>query len=281
MNFKLLVPTYRTRERWVHEVLGGLGERPLGRMLNLGSGEGDIDAALATYATELDSCDVNEADVAHAKSLNAGIPNVRYSVEDGEALSFADGTFDVVTCLEVIEHVPRPTVLLAEIARVLRPGGALVLSCPSVRFPVTYDPVNAALAAVGGGGGASAPHLPFGAYGYGHSWLVEERDLEGWLRDAGFRIDREDKLSGWLVGAMECYWPGLLQRALKANAGNTTSSGAATGDARPARAVPKLRPSTRRPPLVAAVDGLIALDRAVSSRSARSVGLGFVARKER
>jgi len=278
VNFKLLVPTYRTRERWVHEALSGLGPKPLGRMLNLGSGEGDIDAALATYATELESCDVNEADVAHAKSLNAGIPNVRYSVEDGEALSFADDSFDVVTCLEVIEHVPRPTAMLAEIARVIRPGGALVLSCPSVHFPVTYDPVNAALASFGGrggGGGARPPHLPFGAYGYGHSWLVDAGELEGWLRDAGLVIEREDKLSGWLVGATECYWPGLLQRVLKANAGNTTASAA--------RAVPKLRPTARRPPLVAAVDGLIALDRALSSSSkeARSVGLGFVARKTR
>jgi 2-polyprenyl-3-methyl-5-hydroxy-6-metoxy-1,4-benzoquinol methylase len=265
VNFKLLFPTYRTRERWVHEVLGNVGKKPLGRMLNVGAGEGDIDAALASYATELESCDVNEDDVAHARALNAGVPNVRYSVQDGESLSFDDASFDVVTCLEVIEHVTRPMVLLGEIARVLKPGGVLVLTCPSVRFPVTYDPVNATLAALPG-----RAHLPVGAYAYGHSWLVDQTELELWLEGVDLRIERKDKLSGWLVGAMECYWPGLLQRALKANAGNTTKR---------AESSRSLRPSTKTPPLVGAVDALIALDRRLSARSPRSVGLGYVVRK--
>lgn len=265
MNFKLLFPTYRTRERWVHEVLGDVGKKPLGRMLNVGAGEGDIDAALASYATELESCDVNEDDVAHARALNAAVPNVHYSVQDGESLAFPDASFDVVTCLEVIEHVARPTALLAEIARVLVPGGTLVLTCPSVRFPVTYDPVNATLAALPGGA-----HVPLGAYAYGHAWLVDSAELEGWLGDVDLRIERKDKLSGWVVGALECYWPGLLQRALKANAGNTTRAESSTA---------KLRPSTKAPPLLGAVDALIAVDRRLSARSSRSVGLGYVLRK--
>ncbi len=263
-NFKLLFPTYRTRERFVHDVLESLGERPLGRMLNIGSGEGDIDAMLAAYATELDSGDVNADDVEHARALNASVPNVRYSVLDGERLAFADGTFDVVACLEVIEHVSAPTELLREIARVLKPGGGAVLTCPSVRFPVSYDPLNAAL-------GPTGKHLSLGAYGYGHSWLVDDRELERWLHVAGLRVARKTHLSGWLAGALECYWPGLLQRALKANAANTTARRSSSRS---------LRPATEPPPLLPLVDGLIALDRRVSSGSGRSVGLGYVLRKD-
>jgi len=43
---------------------------------------------------------------------------------DGEHLPFGDGSFDFVYCKQVLEHVRRPAVLLADVARVLRPGGS-------------------------------------------------------------------------------------------------------------------------------------------------------------
>lgn len=272
MNFKLLLPTYRTRERFVREVLDARGEPPLGRMLNVGAGEGDIDPTLASYANELESCDVNEDDVAHARALNADVPNVRYSVQNGEALGFSDASFDVITCLEVIEHVTQPTALLREIARVLRPGGAVILTCPSERFPVTYDPVNAALAKAG-------KHLSIGAYGYGHSWLVDAAELDGWLDEVGLHVHRKERLSGWLVGALECYWPGAMQRALKANAGNSARPGSASKSDSTGSSRTVLRPSAEPPPFLPLVDVLISLDRRVAASSGRSIGLGYVLAK--
>jgi SAM-dependent methyltransferase len=263
LSYKLLIPTYRTRERFVRQVLERVGPPPLGVMLNLGSGEGDIDATLASFATALESCDVNAEDVAFARALNAHVPNVRYSVQDAAALSFPNGMFDVVVCSEVIEHVVDRAGLLAEIARVLRPGGVAVLTCPSAKFPVTYDPINAVLARRG-------THVAVGAYGFGHFSLLDEDELERSCREAGLLVESKQRLSGALVGALECYWPGLLQRAFKANAGNTRSRSAGS----------PIRPTARVPRLVGAVDAIIALDRAASAGSARSVGLGFVLRKE-
>lgn len=261
MNLKLLIPTYRTRQNWANEVLRKLGTKPLGRMLNVGTGEGDVDPILARFATELESCDVNPDDVAHAKAMNAHVPNIHYSVQNGEALSFESASFDVVTCFEVIEHVGDAQQLMRELSRVLKPGGSLVLSCPSVHFPVPYDPINAALA-------IGKTHLPIGAYAYGHSWLVDARELERWAADNALEIERKDRMSGWLVGAAECYWPGFLQRMLKANTSNTAGKSG--------RGV---RPTSDAPPFVGAVDALIAVDRAVSTFSSRSVGLGYVMRK--
>ena len=51
--------------------------------------------------------------------MNAGLP-------------FRDGVFDVVTCLEGVEHVRNPSLLLHELSRILRPGGRLGLSTPNI-----------------------------------------------------------------------------------------------------------------------------------------------------
>lgn len=49
---------------------------------------------------------------------------------DGRTLPFPDGSFDGVLCTQVLEHVANPEALLVEIHRILRPGGAFVLSAP-------------------------------------------------------------------------------------------------------------------------------------------------------
>lgn len=49
---------------------------------------------------------------------------------DGRQLPFEDDSFDVILCTEVLEHLFTPSVLLGELARVLKPGGKLFLTCP-------------------------------------------------------------------------------------------------------------------------------------------------------
>jgi SAM-dependent methyltransferase len=58
------------------------------------------------------------------------LPNVDFS-SDASALPLADGSVDLVLSLELVEHVPEPAAVLAEIARVLKPGGTVILSVPS------------------------------------------------------------------------------------------------------------------------------------------------------
>ncbi|HET8528723.1 MAG TPA: class I SAM-dependent methyltransferase [Gaiellaceae bacterium] len=54
-----------------------------------------------------------------------------------ESLPFDDGSFDLVLCTQVIEHVPRPELAVFELARVLRPGGRLVISTDNERNRIT------------------------------------------------------------------------------------------------------------------------------------------------
>ena len=60
---------------------------------------------------------------------------------DGAKLPMADDSVDNVTCLEVLEHVPDPALVVAEIARVLRPGGRAWLSMPFL-YPVHDAPFD-------------------------------------------------------------------------------------------------------------------------------------------
>jgi SAM-dependent methyltransferase len=52
-------------------------------------------------------------------------------VARGEQIPLADGQFDVVICTQVLQYLPRPDALIAEIYRVLKPGGCMLLSAPA------------------------------------------------------------------------------------------------------------------------------------------------------
>jgi ubiquinone/menaquinone biosynthesis C-methylase UbiE len=59
------------------------------------------------------------------------LPNHPAVEGDIEAMPFSDGSFQTVLCTEVLEHIPYPETALAEIRRVLRPGGLLIGSVPA------------------------------------------------------------------------------------------------------------------------------------------------------
>jgi SAM-dependent methyltransferase len=72
--------------------------------------------------------DLDEGVVAHA---GRHYPRARFEKADLLALPFDDASFDAVVSFQVIEHVSAPREFLAECARVLRPGGRLILSTPN------------------------------------------------------------------------------------------------------------------------------------------------------
>jgi ubiquinone/menaquinone biosynthesis C-methylase UbiE len=107
-------------------------ERPA-RALEVGCGEGELVRVLRerepgarAVALDLDRGVVRQA--------AAREPSCLPVVGDGQRLPLAGGAFDLVLCCETLEHLPDPAAALAEIRRVLRPGGALVASVP--REPV-------------------------------------------------------------------------------------------------------------------------------------------------
>lgn len=95
------------------------------RVLDIGTGSGEIAALLGEHA------DVVSVDPHDARLVRAGYRYLRA----GTALPFADGSFDVVVSNHVIEHLPDTALHLAEIARVLAPGGVCYLATPNRAWP--------------------------------------------------------------------------------------------------------------------------------------------------
>ena len=95
-----------------------------------GSGHGAWLMA-ASGATRTTAVDLDEERVRHVAELCAGYPGFQAARMDAQRLEFKDGNFQLVTCFEVIEHVPRPGMLLAGMQRILSPDGVAVISTPN------------------------------------------------------------------------------------------------------------------------------------------------------
>lgn len=272
MNFKFLFPTFRNRYVFVRKKLRQLAQnQTFDTALNLGTGEGDYDRMIAGYCRELTACDVNEDDLAHARELNRGVLNLRYEPNNALDLRYPDDSFDLVVSCEVIEHVGRPDQMVREIARVLRPGGAAIMTFPSREFPVTYDPVNW-IWQLTRGDGSREYAISQGAYAFGHEYLIGAADFKKWAREAGLEIVEFRPLSGHLVGLLEMYWTGLAQSIFKKNAQNLTADTEGGLKVRPT--------STKEPALVVLTDFVLWLDRVLFLWGGRrSVGKGVVLRK--
>jgi ubiquinone/menaquinone biosynthesis C-methylase UbiE len=95
------------------------------RVVDVGCGTGAFAGAIAPLVGEVVGVDAEERflDAARA-SAPAGCTFV---LGDAEALPFAYGSFDLAGCMRVLHHVRRPELVVAELARVVRPGGSILL----------------------------------------------------------------------------------------------------------------------------------------------------------
>jgi SAM-dependent methyltransferase len=113
---------------------GHLGGRA-GKHLDIGCGPGTFIGSLGGSLESL-GADIAVAQIAYAQDAH-GAPNRRFEVVPAGPLPFADAAFDVVTCIELAEHLPPATVLelFSEARRVLRPGGLFLATTPDYGGP--------------------------------------------------------------------------------------------------------------------------------------------------
>jgi ArsR family transcriptional regulator len=120
---------YSPGRTWQSLAAGTAALLQLGDVLDVGSGDGAAAATIAPYCRSLTCIDANPRLIEAAQARLGRHENVRAQVADAHELPFADASFDAVLVFHTLTYAERPPRVLAECARVLRPGGRLVVLC--------------------------------------------------------------------------------------------------------------------------------------------------------
>jgi SAM-dependent methyltransferase len=129
---------YRGRRRIIRAELDRLGLAPGARILDAGCGSGRTLQELVAYG-EVQGIELDPGAAELASSR--GVGEVR--IGRLEELPWEDAQFDLITCLDVIEHTPDDRVTLRELRRVSKPGGVLLVTVPAYQaLWSTHDVAN-------------------------------------------------------------------------------------------------------------------------------------------
>lgn len=150
------------------------------RVLDVGCGGGLLCEALQALGARVTGIDLAPAMLESARlhAAERGV-TIDYRLQSAEALAVAEpGAFDVVTCMEMVEHVPDPAAIVAALAAAVRPAGTVILST------LNRTPRSFAQAIV------AAEYLfrlvPRGTHEYER--LIRPSELAHWARAAGLTL---------------------------------------------------------------------------------------------
>ncbi len=135
-EFKPLHQINPLRLGWIDRLSGGLAGK---RVLDIGCGGGILSESMARLGAEVTGIDLADKPlkVAQLHALDAGI-SVDYQAIAAEDLAqMAPASFDVVTCMEMLEHVPDPASTVQACATLVKPGGKVFFSTLN-RNPKSY-----------------------------------------------------------------------------------------------------------------------------------------------
>jgi len=158
---------------WIrkHTDLGG------SKVLDIGCGGGILTEAMAAAGATATGIDMAEKPLAVARlhQIESGL-DVNYRQCTAEELAANEaGQYDVVTCLEMLEHVPEPSQVIASAFKLVRPGGDVFFST------INRTPKSFMFAIVGAE--YVLKMLPAGTHEY--QKFIRPSELESWARDAG------------------------------------------------------------------------------------------------
>lgn len=149
------------------------------RCIDIGCGGGILSEALAHQGADVTAIDLAEASLAVARlhQLESGL-DIRYENISAEAMADREaGQYDIVTCLEMIEHVPDPESIVKACAKLVKPGGHVFLST------INRNPKAWLFAIVGAEYVLNL--LPRGTHDYAH--FIKPSELAFWCRQAGLQ----------------------------------------------------------------------------------------------
>jgi len=166
------------RLEWIDSLANLKGQQAL----DVGCGGGILAEAMARRASQVTGIDLatRPLGVARLHALEAGVENIEYREIAAEALAAeAPGRFDVVTCMEMLEHVPDPSSVVRACATLVRPGGWVFFST------LNRNPKSFLFAIIG------AEYvlrlLPKGTHEYAR--FIRPSELARWTRESGLTLE--------------------------------------------------------------------------------------------
>ena len=175
-EFKPLHEINPLRVNWIDERVGLAGKR----VLDVGCGGGILSESMALRGATVTAIDMGEAPlgVARLHQLESGV-SVDYRQSTAEALAAQmPGQFDVVTCLEMLEHVPDPASVIEACQRLVKPGGQVFFST------INRNPKAYLLAIVGAE--YLLKMLPRGTHDFRK--FIRPSELGAWCRNVGLEV---------------------------------------------------------------------------------------------
>jgi ArsR family transcriptional regulator len=120
---------YSPGRTWQSLSVGIAALLELGDVLDVGSGDGAAASSLAPYCRSLTCVDTSARMIEAARERLQKLAHVKARVADVHDLPFVEGSFDAVLMFHTLTYAEKPARALGECARVLRPGGRLVVLC--------------------------------------------------------------------------------------------------------------------------------------------------------
>jgi 2-polyprenyl-6-hydroxyphenyl methylase/3-demethylubiquinone-9 3-methyltransferase len=149
-------------------------------VVDIGCGGGILAESMAAAGADVTGIDMAESPLAVARlhQVESGI-DVDYRQSTAEELAATNpGQYDIVTCLEMLEHVPSPAQIIASVHTLLRPGGQAFFST------INRNPKSFVFAIVGAE--YVLKLLPAGTHEYRK--FIRPSELDSWARDAGLEL---------------------------------------------------------------------------------------------
>ncbi|WP_447528855.1 bifunctional 2-polyprenyl-6-hydroxyphenol methylase/3-demethylubiquinol 3-O-methyltransferase UbiG [Vreelandella sp. TE19] len=156
-------------------------------VLDVGCGGGILSESMARRGAQVTGIDLGEAPLGVAR-VHAEHHNVELDYRNISVESLAEespGAFDVVTCMEMLEHVPDPASVIRACCKLVRPGGYVFFSTIN-RTPKAY-----AFAIVGAEYVLNL--LPRGTHDYAK--FIRPSEMAGWAREAGLEVREQTGLT--------------------------------------------------------------------------------------
>ena len=165
------------RLEWIDQLASLRGKA----VLDVGCGGGILAEAMARRATQVTGIDLasKPLGVARLHALEAGVNNIDYiEIATEDLAEQRPAAFDVVTCMEMLEHVPDPSAVVSACAALVRPGGWVFFST------LNRNPKSFLFAIVGAEYVLGL--LPRGTHEYAK--FIRPSELGRWARDAGLLL---------------------------------------------------------------------------------------------